>query len=78
MINSYNLSRNIFKQSSQTHRRNFILKSILDKIVNDDYCLAALKNATDLLFYLFHYLNKTPMEGLTETKFGDETKGWTI
>ena len=22
--------------------------------------------------------NKTPMEGVTETKFGDETKGWTI
>jgi hypothetical protein len=22
--------------------------------------------------------NKTPMEGLTETKFGAETKGWTI
>jgi hypothetical protein len=22
--------------------------------------------------------NKTPMEGVTETKFGDVTKGWTI
>jgi hypothetical protein len=22
--------------------------------------------------------NKTPMEGVTETKFGDETKGWAI
>jgi hypothetical protein len=22
--------------------------------------------------------NKTPMEGVTETKFGSETKGWTI
>jgi hypothetical protein len=22
--------------------------------------------------------NKTPMEGVTETKFGAETKGWTI
>jgi hypothetical protein len=22
--------------------------------------------------------NKTPMEGITKTKFGDETKGWTI
>jgi hypothetical protein len=22
--------------------------------------------------------NKTPMEGFTETKFGAETKGWTI
>jgi hypothetical protein len=22
--------------------------------------------------------NKTPMEGITETKFGAETKGWTI
>ena len=22
--------------------------------------------------------NKTPMEGVTETKFGTETKGWTI
>jgi hypothetical protein len=22
--------------------------------------------------------NKTPMEGVTETKFGDEMKGWTI
>jgi hypothetical protein len=22
--------------------------------------------------------NKTPMEGVTETKFGVETKGWTI
>jgi hypothetical protein len=23
-------------------------------------------------------LNKTPMEGVTEIKFGAETKGWTI
>jgi hypothetical protein len=22
--------------------------------------------------------NKTPMEGVTKTKFGNETKGWTI
>jgi hypothetical protein len=22
--------------------------------------------------------NKTPMEGVTETKFGDEMKGWTM
>jgi hypothetical protein len=22
--------------------------------------------------------NKTPMEGVTKTKFGSETKGWTI
>ena len=22
--------------------------------------------------------NKTPMEGVTETKFGAETKGWTL
>ena len=22
--------------------------------------------------------NKTPMEGVTETKFGAETKGWTV
>jgi hypothetical protein len=22
--------------------------------------------------------NKTPMEGVTETKFGAQTKGWTI
>ena len=23
-------------------------------------------------------VNKTPIEGVTETKFGTETKGWTI
>jgi hypothetical protein len=27
---------------------------------------------------LFRIGNKTPMEGVTETKFGAETKGWTI
>ena len=24
------------------------------------------------------FLNKTPMEGVTETKFGAEMKGWTM
>ena len=28
--------------------------------------------------FLFRIGNKTPMEGVTETKFGAETKGWTI
>jgi hypothetical protein len=27
---------------------------------------------------LFRTGNKTPMEGVTETQFGAETKGWTI
>jgi hypothetical protein len=27
---------------------------------------------------LLRIWNKTPMEGVTETKFGAETKGWTI
>jgi hypothetical protein len=27
---------------------------------------------------LFRIGNKTPMEGVTDTKFGAETKGWTI
>jgi hypothetical protein len=27
---------------------------------------------------LFRIGNKTPREGVTETKFGAETKGWTI
>jgi hypothetical protein len=27
---------------------------------------------------LLRFGNKTPMEGVTETKFGAETKGWTI
>jgi hypothetical protein len=27
---------------------------------------------------LLRIRNKTPMEGVTETKFGAETKGWTI
>jgi hypothetical protein len=27
---------------------------------------------------LFRIANKTPMEGVTETQFGAETKGWTI
>ena len=27
---------------------------------------------------LLRIVNKTPMEGLTETKFGAVTKGWTI
>jgi hypothetical protein len=36
-----------------------------------------------LLFYVIvceelSYGNKTPMEGVTETKFGAERKGWTI
>jgi hypothetical protein len=29
-------------------------------------------------FPLLRIGNKTPMEGVTETKFGAETKGWTI
>jgi hypothetical protein len=27
---------------------------------------------------LLRFQNKTPMEGVIETKFGDMTKGWTI
>jgi hypothetical protein len=27
---------------------------------------------------LLRFGNKTPMEGVTVTKFGDEMKGWTI
>jgi hypothetical protein len=29
-------------------------------------------------FPLLRTANKTPMEGVTETKFGAETKGWTF
>ena len=29
-------------------------------------------------FSLLRTVNKTPMEGVTETKFGAEMKGWTI
>jgi hypothetical protein len=29
-------------------------------------------------FPLLRIGNKSPMKGLTETKFGPETKGWTI
>jgi hypothetical protein len=29
-------------------------------------------------FSLLRIGNKTPMEGVIETKFGAETKGWTI
>jgi hypothetical protein len=29
-------------------------------------------------FPLLRIGNKTPMEGVTETNFGAETKGWTI
>jgi hypothetical protein len=28
--------------------------------------------------FLLRIENKTPMEGVTETKFGGEMKGWTI
>ena len=28
--------------------------------------------------FLLRIVNKVPMEGVTETKFGAETKGWTI
>jgi hypothetical protein len=34
------------------------------------------QNVDNLL--LLRIGNKTPMEGVTETKFGAETKGWTI
>jgi hypothetical protein len=38
-----------------------------------------LKKNKDLSVELeFRIGNKTPMEGVTETKFGAETKGWTI
>jgi hypothetical protein len=30
------------------------------------------------MFALLRIGNKTPMEGVTETKFGAEMKGWTI
>jgi hypothetical protein len=32
--------------------------------------------SVDTLFLIIG--NKTHMEGVTESKFGDETKGWTI
>jgi hypothetical protein len=37
---------------------------------NKDQCV-------DILPFL-RIVNKTPMEGVTETMFGAETKGWTI
>ena len=37
---------------------------------NDDQCVDTLP--------LYRIGNKTPMEGVTETMFGAETKGWTI
>jgi hypothetical protein len=39
---------------------------------------------TNIIIYIYYTLpllrigNKTPMEGVTETKFGSVTKGWTI
>ena len=39
---------------------------------------------TNIIIYIYYTLpllrigNKTPMEGVTETKFGAVTKGWTI
>jgi hypothetical protein len=37
---------------------------------NEDQCVDTL--------HLLRIGNKTPMEGVTETKFVAETKGWTI
>jgi hypothetical protein len=40
-----------------------------------------LKKTEDQIAYTLPLLiigNKTPMEGVTETKFGAETKGWTL
>jgi hypothetical protein len=36
------------------------------------------KNQSVDTLLFFKIGNKTPMEGVTETKFGAETKGWTI
>jgi hypothetical protein len=36
------------------------------------------KNQSVDTFPLLRIRNKTPMEGVTETKFGAETKGWII
>jgi hypothetical protein len=38
----------------------------------------ALKEALVNTLPLLRIGNKTPIEGVTETKFGAETKGWTI
>ena len=40
------------------------------KLKNEDQCVDPLT--------LLRIGNKTPMEGVTETKIGAETKGWTI
>jgi hypothetical protein len=39
--------------------------------------LGSMSQSVDTL-PLLRIGNKTPMEGVTETKFGAETKGWTI
>jgi hypothetical protein len=36
------------------------------------------KNQSVDTLLLLRIGNKTPMEGVTETKFGTETKGWTV
>jgi hypothetical protein len=45
--------------------------------VDSEWQLRKQRTSVDAL-PLLRIGNKTPMEGVTETKFGAETKGWTI
>ena len=47
-------------------------------MVGLSYLIQDIDFSIDIHLHLLRIGNKTPMEGVTETKFGTEMKGWTI
>jgi hypothetical protein len=68
IMQGHSLERNCYRKSSTFDKIQFVKHMKLKK--NKDQSVDILP--------LLRTGNKTPMEGVTETKFGAEMKGWTI
>ena len=64
-------------ENSLSYIRLYLLKRNLPKNKNKKQVKKNEDQSVDTL-PLLRIGNKTPMEGVTETKFGAVTKGWTI
>jgi hypothetical protein len=55
-----------------------LLQQVCKETAGDEVELVAQQKSWESTLPLLRIGNKTPMEGVTETKFGAVTKGWTI